>query len=276
MNEPEKMELWKYAFETDPAHTKEVDYKYKFTAIDAYYQIQKVTEMFGPCGKGWWYEVGEEKIIGEHLSLPIKLYYKGCDHPIPVFGSCMKAKGDVDCLKKALTNGLTKAFSYLGVSGDVFMGKFDDVDYVNAMNKKVADEKGQTETLAILDEPLLDLSAMTGKDCVIYGNKLAEVFGYQAGVNAYFKMRSGFQNWDDINKNVTHVRRAVSRLYQTASIWQEIKGTLKPQAIEKLKESFEQEVADSKTDTSEPVLSMVGASVEMLEAELTKIKGEDV
>jgi hypothetical protein len=45
-------------------------------------------------------------------------------------------KLDDEAPKKALTDAMTKAFSHLGVSADVFLGMFDNVKYVQTMKEK--------------------------------------------------------------------------------------------------------------------------------------------
>ena len=45
--------LWRLNETTDPGHTRPVTIGRKFTAIDAYYQIKRATETFGPLGQGW-------------------------------------------------------------------------------------------------------------------------------------------------------------------------------------------------------------------------------
>ena len=54
---PDKnMELWNKVCRTDPEHTKHVNQRGGFTAIDAMYQIQEATKVFGPVGKGWGWD----------------------------------------------------------------------------------------------------------------------------------------------------------------------------------------------------------------------------
>ena len=43
---------------------------------------------------------------------------------------------DDEAPKKALTDAMTKAFSHLGVSADVFLGLFDNNKYVATMKEK--------------------------------------------------------------------------------------------------------------------------------------------
>ena len=48
------MELWNSVCKTNPKHTTEITIgKRKFTGIDAYYQIETATKLWGPYGKRW-------------------------------------------------------------------------------------------------------------------------------------------------------------------------------------------------------------------------------
>ena len=57
VNDNDPMRLWRKFESTDPAHTKKVEFGRKFTAIDAHWQIMRVTEVLGPVGHGWGYSV---------------------------------------------------------------------------------------------------------------------------------------------------------------------------------------------------------------------------
>jgi hypothetical protein len=50
---------------------------------------------------------------------------------------------DNDFAKKAETNTMSKALSKLGFSADIFMGEFDDKDYVEAITNEFALEKAE-------------------------------------------------------------------------------------------------------------------------------------
>jgi hypothetical protein len=43
---------------------------------------------------------------------------------------------DDEAPKKAMTDALTKAMSHLGMSADIFLGKFDDNKYVQTKTKE--------------------------------------------------------------------------------------------------------------------------------------------
>ena len=72
-----------------------------FTDINPMWRIEKLTETFGPCGIGWWYEIKEERIEegsdgNKKAFVDIDLFYKigeTVSQPIPgVGGSSFVAK----------------------------------------------------------------------------------------------------------------------------------------------------------------------------------------
>jgi len=140
--EERNMAIWNAVEETDPNQTKRVDYGRKFTAIDAYYQIKQATRVFGPMGIGWGYTVELDREYSNAIIADLSLWYRSNgsrSEPIRVFGTSPlsgKISQDIDAPKKAITDALTKALSYLGFSADVFLGKFDDNKYVAALNEK--------------------------------------------------------------------------------------------------------------------------------------------
>jgi hypothetical protein len=136
------MQIWDQVCETNPKHTKEVSFGRKFTAIDAYYQVQQATELFGPMGIGWWYTIEDMQITDAMVICRLSLYYKldgEESKPVTIVSAAqrkMGSKSDDDCFKKVITDCLTKALSYLGFSADVFLGQFDDNKYVQQQRAK--------------------------------------------------------------------------------------------------------------------------------------------
>jgi len=138
------MRIWNRVNQTDPKHTEKVSYgARKFTSIDAYYQIQRATELFGPIGIGWGYDASLDIAHPEFVFVELRLWYKDGEitsAPIVTFSACEtkseKGKIDSDAPKKALTDALKKAFSLLGMSADVFLGLYDDDKYVQEMRRK--------------------------------------------------------------------------------------------------------------------------------------------
>ena len=167
----EKLKIWDEVSKTDPAFTKQASKgAYKFTSIAPGYQFKIATELFGPYGAGWGIKVGSEifseTIIGDTvlLNYDAVLTY-GSDGAFPVH-ACEKLayktngangylKVDEEARKKVVTNAITKGLSMLGFNADIFMGMFDDVDYVsqvkaerdieNAENKESEENKKRKE-----------------------------------------------------------------------------------------------------------------------------------
>lgn len=136
-------ELWDQVCKTDPKHTKKVNQRGGFTAIDAHYQVQRATEVFGPVGIGWGYINGEPIFKEQLVFVPVTLWHGDRANTFgPIFGGAEvisnKGYADNDALKKASTDGLTKALSHLGFNADVFLGKFDDNKYVQEVGREFA------------------------------------------------------------------------------------------------------------------------------------------
>ena len=136
------MKLWEQVCETDPKHTKKVNQRGGFTAIDAQYQVKRATEMFGPIGLGW----GVKNEVFTPMTNGMALYqaefwYKssGDDGSFPINSSIAMQKNgrlDEEFAKKVSTDALTKGLSKMGFNSDIFEGKFDDNRYIKEMDIK--------------------------------------------------------------------------------------------------------------------------------------------
>ena len=139
------MDLWNAVSTTDPKNTKHINQRGGFTAIDAYSQIQKATEQFGPVGQGWGWEIIEFQYPpNDTMIVHLRMWHKAAGNGECGFSVCGQAglytkgdtpKPDADCAKKAVTDAITKGLSYLGFNADVFLGKFDDNKYVESLKK---------------------------------------------------------------------------------------------------------------------------------------------
>ena len=126
------MELWDRVSKTNPDYTKHVNMRGGFTAIDPHSQIQSATEAFGPAGIAWGWEILRvEYLPTGHVAQLIGLWHSTEEKPgVQQWGQASMYVGnsdrpDVDCMKKATTDGLTKCLSYLGFNADVFLGLRD-------------------------------------------------------------------------------------------------------------------------------------------------------
>jgi uncharacterized short protein YbdD (DUF466 family) len=138
--------IWDQVKNTNPKYTKAFT-KFggkELTTIDPMYQIQVMTGMFGPVGKGWSYEVSyhytDKNVFAEVKVKYLYEIYWNEFGPVSSVQALYKKNGGLDdeAPKKAMTDALTKAFSHLGVSADVFLGLFDNNKYVQEMKAKFA------------------------------------------------------------------------------------------------------------------------------------------
>jgi hypothetical protein len=145
------LSLWNDLEKTDPEYTKGFNRAggFKGTAINAMYAIKKMTEKFGPMGKGWGIEVENERIeeCGDEklVFVQVALWWaeivddKRYKHIVgPQWGgdklrstrSGGNAFNDDEALKKATTDAMLKCMSYLGIGADLHLGLYDDNKYV--------------------------------------------------------------------------------------------------------------------------------------------------
>jgi len=141
------MDLWDAVSKTDPTHTKKVNQRGGFTAIDAHYQIQQATNQFGPVGVGWGYIVEKMERFDTLIVVHVTMWHGSRENTFgPILG-CAEMFGkrpDADAPKKATTDAITKGLSHLGFNADVFLGLFDD-------NKYIAKLKAETVVLTDID-----------------------------------------------------------------------------------------------------------------------------
>lgn len=151
---PETMVLWSAVCKTDPAHTKHVNQRGGYTAIDPTYQTMQATKEFGPYGTGWGlrnieYDYG---LLDRDLPMVLihaEFFYPGGAFEIsnaisPTMGKTGIA--DTDFAKKLETNTISKALSRLGFNADVFMGQFEDHQYLEHRTQEAALEKAEDRT----------------------------------------------------------------------------------------------------------------------------------
>lgn len=145
----DNLKLWKQVEKTDTKHTKQAKKgAYNFTAIAPMSQFKKATEVFGIQGLDWGVKVGTEVFSETTIGDTILINYdavmffefEGKKGELPIH-ACEKLayktqgangylKIDEEARKKVVTNAKTKGLSELGFNADVFMGLFDDIEYV--------------------------------------------------------------------------------------------------------------------------------------------------
>lgn len=119
--------------------------------INPMYRIKRMTEIFGPCGFGWRYEIvkqwletyGNEVKAFTHINLYIKMEGEWSD-AIPGVGGAafvsMESKGPYvndECYKMSLTDALSVAMKSLGIAADIYYSK--DGNNLNPGDSKYRD-----------------------------------------------------------------------------------------------------------------------------------------
>lgn len=134
------------------------------TDINPMWRIQKLTEIFGMCGVGWYPEIVSERLeqgadgeVTAHTN--INLYVKtgdGWSKPIPGVGGAKfiaDERGglytDDEAFKKAYTDAMSVACKALGIGADVYWAKGGETKYTPA---QPAQEPVREEKPLTLDE----------------------------------------------------------------------------------------------------------------------------
>ncbi len=136
------LELWDRFADIDPAFTKPITGKsYRGTSPNPQYVIRCMTEMFGPVGHGFGWEVLQEGFmpLGDEILhwCRIRFWHGNRDSYFESYGqtkALMKTKNglmsDEDAPKKSLTDAIVKAASHIGIAANIFLGRWDDQKYV--------------------------------------------------------------------------------------------------------------------------------------------------
>lgn len=128
------------------------------TDINPMWRIKKLTELFGPAGIGWYYEVLSERCETHHDTtmaiVNLNLYVKvDGEWSKPIYGTggntLVKStknglKASDEGYKMALTDALSVACKALGIGADVYFEK-DVTKYTNAQEKPVQGQETVVE-----------------------------------------------------------------------------------------------------------------------------------
>lgn len=154
------------------------------TDINPMWRIKVLTEQFGPCGIGWYYEVTKQwtENQGEETAafVNILLYVKaGGEWSKPIFGTggsmfAEKQKSGLyvsdECYKMATTDAISVACKQLGIGADVYWDK-DKTKYTEKRPAKPADTQtapGQDARLAPVLQELHRIGYTVNAICKTY------------------------------------------------------------------------------------------------------------
>ena len=165
----DNLSIWESVEKTDPSFTKKFSVGgYYGTSISGQYVYMRLTEVFGPVGIGWGYEIVQERydegapfvfneiqMVQKTHTIHLRLWYVLVGNPkafIDGFGHTpylySSGKGtavtvDQEAPKKSLTDAIKKCASMLGIGADIFMGLHDDNDYMQELRNEVSLEKAE-------------------------------------------------------------------------------------------------------------------------------------
>jgi hypothetical protein len=163
------MDLWHSVEKTDPKHVKKITGKpYEGSSPNPYSLVMRATEKFGPVGIGWGFTIIKEEIVQgamispgfyqQHHKATVRVWYEWnnkrgeVEHIGQTEFSGQRANGklftDEDACKKSVTDALGKALSFLGFSGDIFIGRWDDSKYQAELRREFSGT-GQANSAAV-------------------------------------------------------------------------------------------------------------------------------
>lgn len=190
----DKMQIYEAARKVDESAKKSFDNgTFKGTDINPMWRIKKLTELFGPCGAGWYYELVDKRCEEHHDTtmaiVDVKLYWNltgDLANPTwsaPIYGTGgnklvyqTQKRGTVvsdEGYKMALTDAISVACKALGIGADVYYdkdatSKYSEY-YTQPKQKMVVTRKPTSAMLTVLmekanDEQKQKLKAAYGED----------------------------------------------------------------------------------------------------------------
>jgi len=154
------------------------------TDVNPQWRYRAMTEVFGPCGQGWKYEIArtwtDAGTEGQILAFAeIHLWWNDGEQwqgPIPGIGGSMLVAKERDGLrtndeafKMATTDALSVAMKMLGVAADIYAGLWDGTKYKEEavasptvqMPRRLSEAKKpeHDDTLALLERSVVEVNA---------------------------------------------------------------------------------------------------------------------
>jgi len=167
------LSIWSQVEKTDTRYTKDAKVGgQQITSLNGTAMIMKATEVFGPAGIGFGWSVLEERFdkgaeifsgegdkrisLGHELNHTVKILFwikqdgqrgefeqYGCTPYL--YKSKYGTTTDGEAPKKSLTDAIKKSLSMLGFSADVFLGLFEDREYVEQRRDEVKIEQAEDQ-----------------------------------------------------------------------------------------------------------------------------------
>ena len=182
MSDPKR--VWNAVCKTDPQAVKPITGKpYKGSSPKPYWLIERATEQFGPIGVGWGVIVKSERFerVSDtdvlHVAV-VSVWYTVDGARTETFDQMGGTRAvyktskdslvvDEDAGKKSVTDGMVKCLSMIGFAGDIFSGRWDDSQYVAAVNAEFREKERE----AAEADPERDAVVQALRDCAMVGSR---------------------------------------------------------------------------------------------------------
>ena len=155
------LDLWERHADIDPRFAKPITGKaYKGTSPNPQYVIRCLTDLFGPVGQGFGWDVVAEEFtpLGPEVLhwCRIRFWHTDRANAFDSYGqtkavyttSSGKVMVDEDAPKKSLTDAIIKAASHVGIGANIFLGRWDDQKYV----AQVAETMARADQLEAMED----------------------------------------------------------------------------------------------------------------------------
>lgn len=129
------------------------------TDINPQWRLKVLTQTFGPCGVGWYYDIikmwteqgqNNEVMAFSEIKLYIKHEKEWSKGISGIGGSMLVAKerngmfNSDEAYKMATTDALSVAMKCLGVASEIYEGNYDGSKYINQVIEFVSEEQANT------------------------------------------------------------------------------------------------------------------------------------
>ena len=187
----DKMEIYEAVRNVPEEAQKDFDNgRFKGTDINPMWRIEKLTEMFGACGIGWYYQrldKWSEKLDNGEICVfvDIALYINVDDEwSRPIFGTGgsklvqMTKKGayaNDEAYKMATTDAISVACKQLGVGADIYWGN-TNTKYIDRKKPDTVDEMMAKAESTPISENHVDILKSKAKKVGITPAQVAEKF----------------------------------------------------------------------------------------------------
>ena len=172
--------IWDQVHKPDPTSLKTIGGgRLKgMTDINPQWRFQAATDVFGPCGIGWWYTIKElwtaPGADGQVMAFArVDVFYRdgeSTSQPVEGIGGSMMISKEKDylytndeCYKMAVTDALSVAFKALGFGAEIYAGRWDGSKY---LEKPKPPETTAQDKLKSLPQKIKDGMKAVGIDTV--------------------------------------------------------------------------------------------------------------